>query len=54
MELWKLILIYNRWRGYAAMIHREASKVTALALYRFSIVGLMGIFYGFLVVLFFL
>jgi len=36
------------------MIHREASKVTALVLYRFTILGLIGIFYGFLVVLFFL
>jgi hypothetical protein len=54
MELWKLIWIYNRWRGYAAMIHREVSKVTTLVLYRFATVGLIGIFYGFLVVLFFL
>jgi hypothetical protein len=54
MELWKLIWIYNQWRGYAAMIHREASKVTTLDLYRFAVVGLMGIFYGFLIVLFFL
>ncbi len=36
------------------MIQREASKVTALALYGFATVGLTGIFYGFLVVLFFL
>jgi hypothetical protein len=54
MELWKLIWIYNRWRGYVAVIHREASKVIALALYRFAVLGLMGIFYGFLVVLSFL
>jgi hypothetical protein len=52
MELWKLIWIYNRWRGYAAMIHREASKVTAVVLYRFTILGLTGIFYGFLVLFF--
>jgi hypothetical protein len=54
MELWKLILIYNRWRGYAATIHRVASQVTALALYRFAVLGLISIFYGFLVALFFL
>jgi hypothetical protein len=54
MELWKLILIYNRWRGYIAMIHRVGSQITALALSRVAIWGLMCIFYGFLVVLFFL
>ena len=54
MELWKLIWIYNLWRGYAAMIRRRASKVTALYLYRFAMLGSIGIFYSFLVVLFFL
>ncbi len=36
------------------MIHREVSKVMALALYRFAVLGLTGIFYGFLVAFFFL
>jgi hypothetical protein len=54
MELWKLIWIYNLWRGYVAMIHRKASKVTAMVLSRFAMLGLTGIFYGYLVVLFFL
>jgi len=36
------------------VIHREASKVIALVLYRFAVLGLLGIFYGFPVVLFFL
>jgi hypothetical protein len=35
------------------MIQREASKVTAVDLYRCSILGLIGIFYGFLVFLLF-
>jgi hypothetical protein len=54
MELWKLIWIYNRWRAYAALIYREASKVTTTDLYRFAVLGLIGNFYGFLAVLFFL
>ena len=54
MELWKLIWIYNQWRRYAAMIRRGASKVIAVALYRFATLGLIGFSYGFLVILFFL
>ncbi len=54
MELWKLIWIYNRWRVYAALLHREVSKATGMIFYRFAALGSMGIFYGFMVVLFFL
>jgi hypothetical protein len=54
MELWKLIWIYNLWRGYAAMVHRKASKVATTVLYRFAMLGLTCMFYGFPVVLFFL
>jgi hypothetical protein len=54
MEIWKPIEICCQWRGGAAVIHREASKVIALVLYRFAVLGLLGIFYGFPVVLFFL
>ncbi len=54
MELWKLIWIYNLWRGYAALIGREVSKVTTTDLFRFAILGLIGNFYGFLAVLFLL
>jgi hypothetical protein len=36
------------------MLRKEAARISALALYRFAILGLMGIFYGILIVLFFL
>jgi hypothetical protein len=36
------------------MIHREISKVTALDIYRGIILGLMGLFFGFVVFLMFL
>jgi hypothetical protein len=54
MGIWKPREICSQWRGGAAVIHREASRITAVDLYRFTILGLMGVFYGFLIVLFFL
>jgi hypothetical protein len=36
------------------MIQTERTKVTGMDVYRCAILGLIGIFYGFLVVLFFL
>ena len=51
-------LIGNRWKGGAAMITREnpkdTIKITAMDVYRGFILGLMGVFYGFLVFLIFL
>jgi len=53
MEIRKPRGIGNLWRGGAAVIHREASRITTMDLYRFAILGLMGIFYLFLVFLMF-
>jgi hypothetical protein len=36
------------------MIHSEIAKVTAMDIYRGVILGLMGLFYGFVVFLMFL
>jgi hypothetical protein len=36
------------------MIHREQAKVTGMDVYRCAVLGLMGIFYMFLVFLMFL
>ena len=43
----------NEQQGGAAMIQREVAKVTGLDIYRGAILGLMGIFYLFLVFLMF-
>lgn len=36
------------------MTHRERTKITALDIYHGALLGLMGLFYGFLVILMFL
>jgi len=46
-------LIDNRCQGGAIMTQTERPKVTAMDLYRGFILGLMGVFYGFLVFLMF-
>lgn len=53
-----LTLIDNKRKGGAAMITRETPKdtvkVAAMDVYRGVILGLMGVFYGFLLFLMFL
>jgi len=45
--------IDNGGKGGATMTQTERPKVTAMDLYRGFILGLMGVFYGFLVFLMF-
>lgn len=46
-------LIDNRRKGGATMTQTERPKITAMDLYRGFVLGLMGVFYGFLVFLMF-
>ena len=45
--------LINERKGGATMTQTERPKVTAMDLYRGFILGLMGVFYGFLVFLMF-